>query len=357
MILLSGTTACGNKTEETTHTSYQWIGDTVRISNDRLHSELKIRTVDQDLFEQEIKTPGTVRPITDRYAVIAPPFSGRIQQSYVRLGQQVAKGAPLFSIHCADFISAQKEYYQAGSEAELARKELRRKEDLFKNGVGTEKEYEEAQHMLRVAEKELENTISALHIFQVDPKSMVLGQPLVVYSPISGQIIENNVVTGQYLNDDAEPVVVVADLSQVWVTAQVKEKDLAFVRTGSDMEIMLPAFPDKVIEGRVFHIDHSVDENTRSVQVLSVCDNPDHILRLGMYINVHLKNHPEEGIAVPVEALLQDEVNTFVFVQTKDDEFVKRPVVTGPTLDGIVMVSHGLNKGERIIAEGGYQLN
>ena len=146
----------------------------------------------------------------------------------------------MFEISSPDFTTAQKEYFQALSLRELSKKDLKRKEDLIKNGVSSQKELEEAQNALLIADKEFENASAALEVYQVEhPENMILGQPLVVRSPISGEIIENNIVTGQYLKDDTEPVAIVADLSEVWIAAQVKEKDIRFINAGSSLDLSL----------------------------------------------------------------------------------------------------------------------
>ena len=134
-------------------------------------------------------TSGVVRPIPTRYACIASPFAGRVTKSYIQIGQQVNRGTPLFEISSPDFTTAQKEYFQALSSRELAKKDLKRKEDLIKNGVSSQKELEEAQNALLIADKEFENASAALEVYQIEhPENMILGQPLVVRSPILGEL-------------------------------------------------------------------------------------------------------------------------------------------------------------------------
>ncbi len=253
-------------------------------------------------------------------------------------------------------MTAQKEFFQAQAERELAMKDMLRKEDLFKNGVTSEKELEEAQNLLKIAEKEYENAYAAIRVYQMDPENMVLGQPLIIRLPISGQVIENTLVTGQYLKDDADPVAVVANLSHVWITAQVKEKDLRFIHEKSKMKIVIPAYPGKEILGEIFHIDEAIDEETRSVKVLSVCPNDEEILKLGMYVTIQFTDMPRQQVVVPEKALLQDEKSTFVFVATTPYVYVKRPVEVDVTRDGKAYITDGLHSGEVVISEGGYYL-
>jgi len=332
-------------------------GDTVQITDRFLSEKIKVTEARLEPYSKEVITSGVVRPIPTRYACIASPFAGRVTKSYIQIGQQVNRRTPLFEISSPDFTTAQKEYFQALSLRELSKKDLKRKEDLIKNGVSSQKELEEAQNALLIADKEFENASAALEVYQVEhPENMILGQPLVVRSPISGEIIENNIVTGQYLKDDTEPVAIVADLSEVWIAAQVKEKDIRFINAGSSLDIEVSALPGMVIKGNVYHVEEAVDEDTRSIKVLSVCDNSKKHLKLGMYTTVHFLSAPIEQIQISESALLQGEKDSYVYVQVTPDIFVRTPVKVEATKDGFAVINDGLHPGDKVISEGGYYL-
>ncbi len=348
---------CGAPPTETAAPHYRVQGDTVYIrQTERMEGRIMTETASTQLHAHTIQTAGTIRPISTRYAYIAPPFAGRVTRSFVHIGQTVSAGTPLFEMISSDYIAAQKEYFQAKSEYELAEKDFRRKEDLQRNGVASVREMEEAASLLEIAEKELENAASALRIFQVDPDRMTLGEPLIVRSPIAGQILETRIISGEYLREDAEPVAVVADLSEVWITAQVKEKDLPHIHSSDDLSILVPSYPDLTLQGKVYHIDEAVDEETRSVQVISVCKNPDEILKLGMYVSVRFTGEAEDRIVIPEKALLQDEDHAYVFVQADPGTYVKTPVTAASAADGHAVVYAGLTPGDKIITQGGYFL-
>lgn len=307
-ILLSVTCfiTCKNAEMKNEENTYLINGDTTHIKDDNiLATKIRLTDIQIESYSKEVITAGKVQPIPTQFAYIAPPFSGRVVKSHVKLGQKVKVNTPLFEMISPDFTSAQKEYFQARSEKELAQKELKRKEDLIANGVGSQKELEEAYSALQIAEIEYENAYAALQVYHVNPKNMVLGQPLIVRSPISGEVIDNNIVTGQYINSDSEPITTVADLSQVWIAAQVKEKDIRFIRKGSKMDIHISAFPDKSLTGIVYHVEEAVDEDTHSIKVLSICDNKEGLLKLGMYTTVHFLDKPTDLTHIPVRTLLQ----------------------------------------------------
>lgn len=349
-------TACGHRTTDEIEKAYTIKGDTVYLQNNLLRDKIKIAEVIIEPFVKEVITSGTVQAIPTQFAYIAPPFPGRVVKSYVRLGQRVEINTPLFEIISPDFTSAQKYFYQAQSERNLAQKDLQRKEGLIKNGVGSQKELEEAQNVLSIAEKEYENSVAALKTYQTDPHNMVLGQALIIRSPIAGDVIKNSIVTGQYINSESEPIAVVADLSKVWIVAQVKEKDIRFIHEGDNMDIHISAFPGKSIKGVVYHVDEAVDEETRSIKVLSVCDNKGQLLKLGMYITVHFLDKPADCITVSERALLQSDKNSYVFVQKAENTFVRTPVETEEAKNGRIVITDGLNRGDKVISEGGYYL-
>lgn len=356
LLLLFTIPSCKQETTSQEDRSYLINGDTISISNESLLEKITISPVAFEPTVKEVITAGTVQAIPTQIAYIAPPFSGRVTKSYVNLGQSVKANTPLFEIVSPDFTSAQKEFYQAQSEREFAQKDYKRKQDLIKNGVSSQKELEEALNILNIAEKEYENAVSALNVYQTDPDNMTLGQALVIRAPISGQVIETNIVTGQYINSDSDPVATVADLSKVWVVAQVKEKDIRFIHEGDEMDIHISAYDDKTIKGKVFHINESIDEETRSIKVLSICDNNDALLKMGMYTTVHFLDKPQDCIVISEKALLQDEKNNFVFIQKGENKFVKTIVETLGAKDGKVIVTKGLDKDDVIISEGGYYL-
>lgn len=350
--------ACKQNVTEQERKDFSVSGDTIHIFDDTpLQKNIITQAVDEEPFLKEVVTAGTVQAIPTQYAYIAPPFSGRVTKSYIKLGQQVSASTPLFEVVSADFTSAQKEFYQAQSEYKLALTDMNRKQDLMKNGVASQRELDEAMNALKVAEKEYENATAAIKIYQVNPSNMVLGQPLIIRSPINGKIISDNIVTGQYIKEDTEPVAIVADLSKVWVVGQVKEKDIQFIHEGDDIEINLAAGSNKdAVKGKVFRIDEAVDEETRSIKVFALCNNSDNYFKLGMYTTIHFFDKPIEAILIPEKALLQDSDHSYVFLKIGPNTFVKRVVEVDGSKDGKALVSKGLAKGDIIISEGGYYL-
>lgn len=356
-VMLSAMTSCRHAQAEEHSLGYIFSADTVHIDpTGIIQSVLKTHKAGSALVSRPVETAGTVQPIPTQYAYIAPPFAGRVVRSHISHGQKVSRNAPLLEIISPDFTAVQKEYLQAQSDTEYARLDLQRKKDLLANGVGSQKDYEEAVNTLRIAEKELENAVAALKIYNADPDNLVLGEPMVVRSPLDGTVIDNNIVTGLYLGEDAEPVAIIANLSKVWITAQVKEKDIRHIREGDSITVRVTAFPDEVLYGTVFHVDEAVDEDTRSIKVLSVCDNKDEKLKLGMYATITFLPAPENYTVLPQKAILQGPEQEYVFIKTDDDRYLKRTVKVDFSEDGVAYIKNWPHGEVEVISEGGYFL-
>lgn len=348
---------CDKNSAEKENKNYLIHSDTIILpENSNIKSRIKSITIQDEEFRAELVTTGIVRSIPNRYAEIAPPFAGRVLKSYIKLGQKVTTGSPIFEISSPDYFSAQKEYFDAKSEFKLAEQNLKRQQDLLKNGVGVLRELEEAETEYETKKSALENATAALKIFNIDPSKVVLGQPLVVTSPIEGEIVNNKIVIGQYLKEDAPPVAIVAELSTVWVAGQIKEKDIPFIQQLDKVEVKVDAYPDKILTGSIYHVKEIVDEETRSVEVLIECNNNERILRPGMFVTVKLIGKPKTSVLIPAKAILQFNDNQFVFVNVGVNKYQIRKIETDGTYNDKVIVKSGLKKGESIISEGGIYL-
>ncbi|MCS6808000.1 MAG: efflux RND transporter periplasmic adaptor subunit [Candidatus Kapabacteria bacterium] len=333
-------------------------GDTVFIPEHSIVAQ-KLRTMilSEESFRFEMISAGRVKAIPNLYAEIAPPFSGRVTKVYLKLGMKTRPGTPLFEIVSPEFIEAQKLFFQAKAELQAAQLKLRRQQDLKANGVGSEREFEEAEAEYAVEEKDYQNAVAALKVFGVDVNNLVFGQPLVITSPIHGEVIDNEIVNGHYIKAEDPPHAKVAELSKVWVVGMVKEKDIRFLYQIDSAEIFVAAYPGRVIVGKIYHINELVDEETRSVQVLVECQNADRALKPGMYVTVKFIDKPTRALFVPAKAVLQLDDKSFVFVQTAKGEYVRRFVETGVTdSQGRIQILSGLRAGEVVLSDGAFYL-
>ena len=349
--------ACTSQQKEQENQEFSVSGDTIVVSSESpIAKKLKISEVQKELHETTFTVSGIVKAIPNHYAEIASPFAGRVTRSFIRLGQKVDKGSPLFEISSPDFFETGKVYYHAKQEMERASKHLRREQDLYAHKVSAQKEVEEAEVNYELKKKDYENALAALKVFQIEPDQLVLGQPMIVRSPISGEIVKNNIVIGQFMKDDADPVAVVADLNEVWVAANVKEKDMSLLSSLKKVEISLVSQSNQTFSGTIYHINEMLDEDTRSVEVLVACDNKERLMKPAMYATVKLTDEPAESILIPTSAILQEEEQAYVLVSSGNNKFLKRKVETSATDGDKSVITSGLQSGEKYVSDGAFYL-
>lgn len=353
IVLLTFVTSCKSPKSETSQDQDLLVkGDNVIIpENNPVFKKIKTEIVTEQEHSDGVISAGTIQAIPNHYAEIASPFSGRITKSFIQLGQNVSANSPLFEILSSDYFSVQKDYTDALNDVQLAEKNYKRQQDLVKHGVGIQKELDEAETDFKNKKTSLSNASSALKVY--NSKGGGIGSPLIVRAPINGEIISNKIVNGQYLKNDSDPVIIIAELSKVWISGDVKEKDIRFVNIGDHVSVKVSAYPDRNITGKVYHINEIVDENTRSIKVLIECDNPDRRLKPGMYATVNFSTTPEKTIMIPVTALMQNDSSQYVWIKTGKNQFAKRSVTTGETDQKTTKVLSGLKTGDTIMTEGG----
>jgi len=353
LLLLS----CTSKKTEHEKQEYCVENKTIIINDHSpILQKLEYLDVKTEEYPFELTTSGIVQVIPNNYALIAAPFAGRIIKSYIKLGQLVHIGSPIFEISSPDYFETTKAYFQAKEEVELAKKSLNRQKDLLLKGVGVQKDVEEAEMNYEIKKKDLENCVASLKVYQVDASEIILGQPLIVRSPINGRIVVNNIVIGQYIKEDFEPVATVAELSKVWVAGQVKEKDIRYIYDISDVNIELISFPENNIEGKIFHINSLIDEDTRSVEVLIECENTNEVMKPGMYVTAKMIHKIPNIVVIPSKSVFQDNGSSFVFVVTGKNRFQKKQIDILTEVNEMISVKKGLKEGDKIISNGGFYL-
>lgn len=355
-LLFLSACAGGNNEKMESHEVALSEGVITITENAPVLKKIKTEKVVTEPYKAHFSTSGVVKAIPTSYAEIATPFAGRIVKSFVRLGQNVNVGSPLFEISSPSYFETSKAYFGAKQELEQALKSLTREKDLLANSVGVAKDVEEAEVNYQLKKQDYENAVSALKVFQVDPQHLKLGEPLIVRSPISGKVVTNNIIIGQYLKEDTEPLAVVADLNKVWVVAHVKEKDIRMIEKLQEVEVRLSASPDELINGKIYHISEMLDEATRSVEVIIECGNSEGRMKPFMYSTVLLTDATIDAMLIPTVAILQQENNCYVFVKVGNNKFRKVSVTVSTTDGDKSVITDGLTTGDEIITEGAFYL-
>ncbi len=333
------------------------MGDTLTVpANSVIASRLVCGTVVDTAFTTTLTTTGEVMAIPSSYAEVAAPFAGRVVRSLVRMGQTVKAGTPLFEISSSDYAEVVKNFIQTKSEMDMAKRALDRTQDLHDNKVASIKELDEAKTAYGLALEDYRHATAVAKEYQIDLRNAEVGQPMVVRSPIGGRVLSNNLVIGEYLKEDADAKVVVADLDKVWVNANVSEMDAPYVDGIKDVEVSLVARPDSTVRGHVAYVGGILNPDTRTVQTIIECNNPRHLMLPNMYaqVRMHVQNH--HSIVVPKGAVLQGEKSRYVFRRVGANSYVRTAVEVQSIDEHSLRVIKGLNSGDEIIMQGAFYL-
>lgn len=332
-------------------------GDTVFVPVKAVvNAKLILDTVKLQEYSAVLNTTGVVKPISGHLVEVTTPFEGRVVRSFIKLGQKVNTGAPLFEVSSSDYLETVRVFFQAGREKEMAEKNYIRKKDLLETGISSRKEFDEAKLELDLAEKEFEKTLAILKIYNLNPEEADLIQPLIIRSPVSGEIVRNDITVGQYIKTDSDPIMTVADLDRIWVVARVKEKDLGAVTIQDQVEICTESLPDNAIKGVVNYIGNIMNEQTRSVEVFIECENHSQVLKSGMFVTVSFYHKMKDAIIIPASSVLQDYDKSVLYVKAAPEVYIKRRVEVTSIADKKLIVHSGLETGNIIVSEGGIYL-
>lgn len=360
IVVAAAMSSCKNGAEISVE-EVTYHADTVKVQpGSSILPKIKIEEACVEPFSNEFRTVGTVRAENGHYAEVGVPFDGRISRANIRLGSKVRAGETLFEMSSPEYLEASRDYFQSLRSYEKAKADYQRKKDLFEYGLTSQRDLDEAFTEAENARQDKEYSEATLKVYGTSPEAVKSGEAMKVISPVSGEVVLNNVTVGSFAKADDESLVIVADLSRVWVTALVKERFIGSVEKGAVAEIITEANPDEVILGEIINVGNVVDEETRSVQVVVACDNKSMKLKHGMYVSVHFLSEASNAIVVPSSAVFQGEQSSYVFVCTPGENvFIRREVTIGSSSDDKSKVSilSGLTPGEKIIVSGGLYLN
>lgn len=324
--------------------------------------KIRVETVALSRFRRTLETTGTVAFDADRATHVLAPISGPVSRLLVSVGAAVKHGQPLAAIASPDFAAAVGAYRKSEATARNARRIADLDRQLFENDAIARRDMEQAQTDAVSAEAERDAALLQLRSLGVDQEALedirqgrpVRGGQGVIRSPLEGTVVERMITPGQLLQAGATACFTVADLSTVWVTANLFESDLPFVAAGDPADVTTGVGSER-FPGRVDYVAAIVDPNTRAIAVRIVVKNPKRILKKDLYVRVALHSRREsEGLLAPVSSVLRDDENLpFVFVANADGSFSRRRVSLGSRIGDRQEITSGLQAGDRLVVEGG----
>jgi membrane fusion protein, heavy metal efflux system len=323
---------------------------------------LQVATVAPTTFRRTIDTTGVVDFDNDQATSVLAPFSGPVLRLVAALGERVTQGQELATVSSPDFAAAFAAYRKAIATAATSRRLADLDKDLLEHQGVSEREEQQAQTDADNAESDRAAALQALLALNVDPqtiKDIQENRPVVrmegtIRSPIAGIVVEKLITPGQLVEAGTTPCFTVADLSRVWVQAQIFGSDLAAVHVGDSAEIESDSAATH-LQGTVTNISALVNPDTRSVIARVSVANTAQLLKKQMYVRVLIHSQQEEsGVLIPVAAVLRDDENLpFVYLEQSDGSFARRHVTLGYRDGDRYEIPSGLKTGEKLIVEGG----
>lgn len=338
-------------------------------ANSPLLQQLRVEAVaEADVPTDEVVAAGRIQTNPNRVSHVTMPVSGRVVSVMVRLGDSVTQGQPLFAIDSPDADAALSASLQAAAALSQARSgllkaqaDLERTRDLFQHEAIAKKEVLNAENAeaqakagVEQAEAARTQTVRRLQILGLKPDEF--GQKVVVKAPTSGKVLSIALVPGEYRNDTNTEVITIADLSTVWVTADVPESSLRFIELGESIQVELTAYPGETIHARVMRIADVVDPETRTIKVQAEINNASGKLRPEMFGRIrHIESTVRRPV-IPPGALIQGDGASIVYHELSPGVFKSTPVTVGNRTQAGIPILSGIKAGDRVVTDGGMLL-
>jgi RND family efflux transporter MFP subunit len=297
---------------------------------------VRLAPVTREPMAAMVRTTGVVRYDETRLADVNVKLEGWIRDLYVDFtGQLVQKGQPLFTLYSPDLLATQQEYLLA----------LKTRDQVKDSVIADAREY---------ANRVVDAARERLRLWDLPPEVIAdleetgrAPDVITFRSPVTGFVIEKQALRGMHVTP-GQTLYKVADLSVVWVEADVYEQEMALARVGQPASITLDAYPGESFAGRAIYIYPFVEESTRTVKVRYRFPNARGRLKPGMYANVELEGAGGMGLTVPTNAVLDSGTEQIVFVAQGEGTFIPRTVKLGRRLGDRIEIAEGVKEGEQV---------
>lgn len=322
-------------------------------------SPLRQFVIVKPVEEQLVITPFTLPAIVEADPAtlirVLPPLAGRIVSLNKRLGDPVKAGEILFTLDSADLAQALSDVERAKASLIFADENLQRQQRLSLSDIAARRDLQQARNDFDQASSELQRAnarLQALNVKGADVKEHLL----IIRSPLSGRVVDLNAALGGYWNDVTAPIMTVADLSRVYVTANAQEKDLKHLYVGQDVDVLLDAYQQH-LRSKIQFIGALMNPDTRTVGVRMIFENKVGLLKPNMFGKAAFLSQPQKRIVLPLTTVIQRGFDSIVFVEVKPWQFEPRLLELGAQINDKVIVISGLHEGERVVVKGGIILN
>jgi cobalt-zinc-cadmium efflux system membrane fusion protein len=320
-------------------------------------SHVQVVTVQPTTLTRTLRLTGAVAYNSFRTTPVITQVSGPVSRVVVFPGQKVHQGQPMLYVASPDYSQLRTNYLKAKDAYALAEKAYARAKDLYQHHAIAEQALEQTESADVQAGGDLASTQAALKVMGItDPDALVQAPPsfeVPVKAPIAGEVVEQDVSAGQVIQPATTQCFMISDTSTVWVLVNVYQKDLPYVRAGDSVTIQTDTYP-QVFHGRISYVAASLDPSTRTLQARIETSNPSEKLKKDMYVAVTVNAGTiANAIALPDAAILRDSENQpFVYAAAASNQFGRRSVELGESLNGQTQITSGLKPGDQVVGNG-----
>lgn len=322
-----------------------------------LRQRLTVMAAAAEAVSGKLLLPAVIESDPARTAAVLTPLAGRVQELKVALGDRVTAGQVLVVIESPDLAQAYDDNDKAADTAALTEKNLTRQEGQARIGTASDRDLDQARSDHAQAAAEYLRTQARLKAIGVTTAPEQHSRLLTVRAPVAGSVTTLAIATGNMINDPTQPIMTIADLSTVWVTALVAEKDIGAVAKGQDAQVSLAAYPDQILHGKVLFVSDVVEPDSRRNKLRIAFPNASYALKPNMFATVTLVGQPQSRVVLPTSALLMNNDRTSVFVATAPWTFERRTVEPQLEEGSSVTIRSGIAAGEQVVIKGGILLN
>jgi len=294
---------------------------------------------------KELILSGKVEMLPDKVVYYTPLVSGVVERSYFALGDKVQQGQPLLDIRSSDLNAFQSEMISFEAEVKIAQRELQSVQVMFDNNLMSERALIEATAKLRQAQAAYEKAQNDMSLY-VDRGQGVFA----IKSPMSGYIVDKKATVGTPFSPDGAPIFTVADLSNVWIVANVYVGDLQFVKAGMPVEITTLAYPDQIFTGQIDALSQVFDPEERVLKARIAMPNKELTFKPEMFVVVRLKNQTDQNhLSIPSDALIFDDNQYFVVVEVLSGKFEIKAVQLQGHYQNTTYIRSGLDENDKVV--------
>ena len=349
-------TRAGKMTSFSTNASPSATPQLFTLPQDQM-SHVQVVTIRPTTLTRTLRLTGAVAYNAFNTTPVITQVGGPVSRILVLPGQQVKAGQQMLDVSSPDYSQLLDSYLKAADSYRLADKNYVRAQDLYQHHAIAQRDLEQAESDRNQAQADLNAADQGMKILGIKNPADLAKAPssalIPVLAPIAGEVVERLVSPGQVVQAGQTQAFTISDLRTVWVLANVYQGDLAAVRSGDDVVVQNDAYPGN-FHGRISYVSPALDPNTRTLQARIVVDNPGEKLKRDMYCTVTVTaGSIPNAIVVPDSSVLRDDNNQpFVYLAVSANQFGRRDVEIGQSLNGQTQILKGISPGEKVVADG-----